>query len=55
MATPFSFGMPGRGSGGFNVVFQNADVVKRIMGDIEDGMRKESNKELRDAAQGCLT
>lgn len=52
MATPFAFGMPGRGSGGFNVVFQNADVVKRIMGDIEDGMRKESNKELRDAAQG---
>lgn len=51
MATPFSFGMPGRGSGGFNVSFQNADTVKRILGDIEDGMRKEANKELRDAAQ----
>lgn len=46
----FGFGMPGRGSGGFNVTFQNAQEVKRILSNIEDGMRKDANRELRDAA-----
>lgn len=47
----FGFGMPGRGSGGFNVTFQNAALVKRILNDIEDGMRSEANRELRGAAK----
>lgn len=47
----FGFGMPGRGTGGFNVTFQNAAEVKRILNDIEDGMRKEANKELRAASK----
>lgn len=47
----FGFGMPGRGGGGFNVTFQNAERVKEILSDIEDGMRSEANKELRAASK----
>ena len=46
----FQGGMSGRGGGGINVTFQNAERVKAILNDIEDGMRKDSNRELRDAA-----
>ena len=46
----FRGGMSGRGGGGINVTFQNAERVKEILSDIEDGMRKDANKELRDAA-----
>lgn len=48
----FRGGMPGRGGSGINVTFQNAERVKEILSDIEDGMRKDANKELRDAAGG---
>lgn len=47
----FKFAMAGRGTGGFNVTFQNAERVKRIINEVEDGLRQEANKEMRDAAQ----
>lgn len=47
----FSFGMPGRGSGGFNVAFQNLELVRDILGEVESGMQDQANKEMRDAAQ----
>jgi hypothetical protein len=44
------FSGQGRGAGAY-VTFQNVDLVQSIMGEIEDGLRRESNRELRQAAK----
>jgi len=36
---------------GVNVTFQNLQLIRDIMSEVEDGLRKEANKELRDASQ----
>lgn len=46
-----SFGMPGRGPGGFRVTFQNGEALSRAFAKIESGLRKQAQGEMRTAAQ----
>jgi hypothetical protein len=47
------FGTSGqsRGSGGVSVSFQNAQLVRDILSEVEDTLKRETNSELRQAAK----
>jgi hypothetical protein len=44
-------GRPSSGNGGVTVTFQNLQLIRDIMAEIEDGLRKEANAELRAASK----
>lgn len=47
----FDFGGSFRGSGGMYVTWQNGERVGAIMAEIEDGLKYQANKDLRQAAK----
>lgn len=50
-AGDFSFGQGKSGGSGFRVTFQNLDLLNRKVAELENGLRVQANKEMRDAAQ----
>ena len=44
-------GRPGSGNGGVTVTFQNLQLIRDIMGEVETSLRKEANAELRAASK----
>jgi hypothetical protein len=53
-AQPPAFAGRGRGSGAY-VTWQNVDLIKAILGEIEDGLKYETNRELRQKTKDIAT